>query len=266
MQIDWQLSKEDWIERVRQSLVPALLADHRFPDAANLVGRFDASVDQWKRSGMFRPVINEGNELGAAASILTHLTAADRLRYEPRLSSTPKTIDFLVELQDGTRAWIDMKTVAPTWQDDDAAWERLTRIAADFPANASLVVDRHFCGAAIGGHLLKARWTFVQRAVELEHKITLLSQQEQGRVRLLLCSDGSWHEDDLEDFADFYRTGKFRDDDWAQNAIARYMSDEGIAFARTIVGFCYLERRHDEVEPCRFTIDVRGPTLFGASA
>jgi hypothetical protein len=78
-------------------------------------------------------------------------------------------------------------------------------------------------------------------------------------VPLLLCSSGPWNLDDLEDFADFYRTGLFRQDDWARNAVARYMADEDIAFARTLAGFGYVERRHDEVDARSFVLDVRGP-------
>jgi hypothetical protein len=149
--------------------------------------------------------------------------------------------------------------VAPHWDDSDASWQRLCEIADEFPENAKLVVDRQFAGAALGGQFVKARWSFVQRTVELEAKIALLTDAEQGPVQLLFCSEGAWHEDDLEDFADFYRTGEFRADDWAQNAIARYMAERGLCFTRLISGFCFLERRHDEVEARRLRLNVKGP-------
>jgi len=228
--------------------------------------RFEASVIQWRQSYDFRPVINNADELCAVDQILRHLTSADRLMYEPRLLGTSKSIDFCITPTEGTRRWIDMKTIAPGWQDDEAAWERITRIAADLPANSRLVLDRHFAGAALGGQMIKARWSFVQRATELEAKISLLTEQERGPVRLLLCSEGSWHEGDLEDFADFYRTGQFRADDWAQNAIGRYMHERSISFNGSITGFCYLERRHEEVVARNFTVDVRGPAQFAAAA
>ena len=160
-------------------------------------------------------------------------------------------------------AWIDMKTVAPGRQDDEAAWKRIEEIEAELPANNYLVLRRDHGGAAVGGQMIKARWSFVQRAIPLEKKIALLAEQEQGPVRLLLCSEGGWNRDDLEDFADFYRTGKFRLDDWSQNAIARYRAERGLALDRSITGFCYLERRHDEIDGRGFAIDVRGPRIFG---
>jgi len=81
-----------------------------------------------------------------------------------------------------------MKTVAPVWNNEDTAWKRLVEIAKGFPSRAQLVTNRDFCGAAIGGQTLNARWTFVQRTIEVESKAALLTGQERGPVRLLLCS------------------------------------------------------------------------------
>jgi hypothetical protein len=80
----------------------------------------------------------------------------------------------MIQAADGSRSWIDFKTVAPQWQDDDASWERFENIAEDFPENSQLIVDRELGGAAISGQLLKARWSFIQRTVEAEGKAALL--------------------------------------------------------------------------------------------
>ena len=248
------------------SLIPRLTGDARFPDATRMVKRFETAIARWRQSNDFRPVINDANELIAAAEILRDLRATDQLLYEPKLVRTRKSIDFGVVWADGGRSWIDMKTVAPGWQDDETAWNRITEIADAAPNNTRLILDRNFSGAAIGGQWIKARWSFVQRAVELEGKIAQLTRTESGPVRLLFCSEGAWHQDDLEDFADFYRSGCFRADDWAQNAIALYMAERNIRFSRTIAGFCYLERKHEDAAARKFAIDVRGPRLFAPVA
>jgi hypothetical protein len=264
--IDWKASKVAWIDDVQTRLIPQLRSDLLFSNADLLIRRFNDVTGRWQPTDDFRSIINDGNELCAAAALLGDLRPGDRLHYEPRLQATAKSIDFRVEWHDGGRSWVDMKTVAPGWQNDEAAWQRFCKIASDFPRNATLLVDRNFCGAALGGQALKARWSFVQRTLELEAKIAFLTEAERGPVRLLLCNDGTWHEDDLEDFADFYFSGQFRPDDWAQNAVARYMADRHQTFARSIAGFCYLERRQDEVFARRFEVDVRGPRLFGRAA
>jgi hypothetical protein len=259
MVIDWQAAKEAWIAAMLNELAPRLLKDARFPSAAVSVGRFEKSVTRWRQNRDIRQIINDGNELAAAAAILENMEPCETLSYEPRLAGTPKTIDFLVTGADGTRRWIDMKSVAPVWKDDDEAWQKVVKVAGEFPGNATLIVDRQWSGAAIGSQFINARLSFLQRAVDLEKKIALLTPQEQGEVRLLLCSNGSWHEDDLEDFADFYRMGQFRSDDWSRNAVKHYMTDKQITLAGTIKGFVFMERMHDEIFARKFRMNVTGP-------
>lgn len=265
MLIDWQGAKETFVAEARSTLLPRLQADTRLFGANTLKSNFGNAERAWRANGNFRPVINHGNELAAAAAILDRLASGSRLHYERRLRATAKSIDFCVEPASGALEWIDMKTVAPYWQDDDAAWDRIVQIAADFPLQARLVVRRDLGGAAVAGEALKARWSFVQRAMEFEEKLALLTEAERGPARLLLCSDGAWHEDELEDFADFYATGQFRADDWSQNAVARYMAERSLSFNRSIRGFCFLKRRHDEVLAQRLSMDVRGPALGSAA-
>jgi hypothetical protein len=145
--------------------------------------------------------------------------------------------------------------------DDDPSWQRFERIASDFPGNARLVVDRQWAGAAISGQEIKARWTLIRRTQQAEAKEALLTPDEKAPVRLLLCSNGALRKDALEDFADFYRTGQYRADDWARNAVARYLADENITFNRTLAGFSYLRFRWEEGRIEDFEIDVRGPAL-----
>jgi hypothetical protein len=182
-----------------------------------------------------------------------------QIAYEPRLALTKKTIDFRLTFASGARCWIDVKTVAPRWMNDDASWQRFERFAQDFPDNARLVVDRELGGAAISGQEIKARWSFIRWTREAEAKEALLAPDEKAPVRLLLCSNGPMRKDGLEDFADFYRTGCFRPDDWMRNAVARHLKEENIVFSRTLVGFSYLYFRWEAATIDDFEIDVRGP-------
>ena len=171
MVIDWQASKEAWIVAMLNELAPRLLNDARFPSATTCVERFEKSVSEWRQNGNIRQVINDGNELAAAAAILESMGPEETLSYEPRLAGTPKTIDFLITAADGTRRWIDMKSVAPVWKDDDEAWQKVGKVVGAMPGNATLIVSRQWSGAAIGSQFINARLSFLQRAVELEQKI-----------------------------------------------------------------------------------------------
>jgi hypothetical protein len=253
---------ETWVGGVEAATVSRLLGDRRFPDAPQLVQRFRDGVDRWRDGGEVLHLIHDANELAAALAMLGSAGADDILRYEPPLTATKKTIDFLLVSPGGGRRWFDVKTIGPIWQDDEAGWQRFLAIAKDFPENARLIVAEDMGGAAISGIEFKARFSLVQRTAELEAKAALLTAPERGPVRLLVCSSGSWRRDALEDFADYYRTGRFRSDDWSRNLISRYMADAGVALGRTLDGFCYLERRHDDIEARLWAPEVRGPAAF----
>lgn len=260
MAIDWEASKEDWIARVRGELFPRLLADQRFVDAGKLTARFDHEVAVWQKNGVIRQVIEIGNELAAAAKILTRLQDDDSLQYEPPISGTKKRLDFLRQTKKGEREWIEVKTVAPLWMDTEEQWQKYLLIAQEFPENAKLVVAKEWEGAAISGQAIKARLSLVNRTLETEARAALIPDAERGPVTLVFCSTGfAWHRDDLEDFADYYRSGKFRQDDWSRAAICRYMGEQKLSFARSLAGFHYLARKHEDVDATEFFVCVRGP-------
>ena len=260
MIIDWTAMRLAWIDEVRTALAPKLLADARFGGANDLLGRFEREIAAWQRGGSFRPVIEFGNELAAAECLLSTLGHDGQMFYEPPITGSKKRIDFLLVDANGGRDWVEVKTVAPTWVDDDPGRQRFTRIAQAFPANAQLVVAREWAGAAIAGQSIKARWSLIQRAAEVEARAAEIPPSERGPVWLMLCSTGlTWHPDELEDFADFYRTGVARDDDWMRNAAAQYMRDERVTFTHSLAGFHYLARKHDAVSAHDFRCDVRGP-------
>ena len=98
--------------------------------------RFESEVATWSSKGSgsprFRSITNIVNEVAAAKSFLDRMKSIELLRYEFPISGTKKTLDFLVIDEEGRRAWIDVKTVAPAWQDDDEAWKRFQALAAEF--------------------------------------------------------------------------------------------------------------------------------------
>ena len=147
---------EPWIAAIEQQVFPVLRADPRLKDADKLIARFSGNVTRWRAGGEFRPIVEDANELAAAVELL-RLDASDVvIRYEPKLMNTAKSIDFSLEWPDGTRSWLDVKTVAPQWIDDAASWQRFENLEAAFPNNARLIVSRNWAGAAISGLEIKA--------------------------------------------------------------------------------------------------------------
>lgn len=252
-----------WINQVQISLAAKLRADTRFVGSKDLLGRFDREIATWQSHGCFRQVIEIGNELAAAECLLSTLSQDSQMLYEPLITGSKKRIDFLLVDSNGSRSWIEVKTIHPTWVDNESGWERFMRIAQAFPANAQLIVAKEWSGSAIAGQFIKARWSFIKRTAEVEAREVEIPRSEYGPVWLMLCSTGqNWHLEDLEDFADFYRTGVARDDDWMCNAVAEYMHDEKVTFTRALAGFHYLARKHDAVSAHDFRYNVRG-SKFG---
>lgn len=256
---------DDWIPKVRKTYRDALLGDQRFLNANILLDNFDRAADLWAKrqsNDDVKALTETANELAAAASILSTLEKHQTLTYERQLALTRKSIDFLVEGRAGPVLWIDVKTVAPEWVRADREWERFEAIRAQLPESMHLTVMKEYGAAGIGDQMLKARWSLYQRAAEIEAKADELSDHEQAPVTLLFCGNGrAWDVDTLENFADFYRSGRFHRDDWAANMLMRYMVKGKIEFKRRLAGFHYLEMKPFEVEPCEYIMYVRGPHL-----
>jgi hypothetical protein len=225
-------AQDQWIASVRAEAIPRIEADCRFVGADALRNNFEKAVLEWKRYRRMRTAINFGNEICLALELLTRRSDIARLAYEPKLLGTKKSMDFYLECDDGARVWIDAKTVAPKNGDNQA---------------------------------LKARLGFLTKSSEVEQKVAALTVAEHAPVYLAFFSGaGAWHRDDLEDFADFYRTGRFRGDDWAAPEIAGQVKARKIKISGTITGFCFLERQHHDIRASQFDWDVRGPRVFGS--
>ena len=257
----WHADFDRWVDDTRSAYGSCFSADTRFIGADRLLKEFDSAAETWRRRRDPYPAEEKANELAAATALLCRLRASDVLHYEPPLKGTKKRIDFKITGGSAETAWIEVKTVAPRWEDDEKEWQRFLSMQADAPDNVHVIVNKDFGGAGITGQARKTRWSFLHRAVEVERKLKLLDASEQASVALLLCSNGfAWSEDALEDFADFYRTGRFRGDDWFSHAVVRFMHDRQMTLDRSLAGFHYLERKQFEVDPHEFIPFVRGPT------
>lgn len=260
--INWGQLKEGWISEVRDVLIPKLLKDDRFERSSHLIGRFEHEVVIWLKTGAFRPIIEIGNELAAAECLLDNLGGSDKLIYEPPMAGTDKRIDFLRISVLGKYDWIEVKTVTPQWDDNDSAWQRFIKINNSSPGNTNFNVNKCLAGAAVSGQAIKARWSFVRRTAEVEAKAKFIPLNQAGNVWLLFCSNGSnWHIDELEDFSDYYHTNAHRADDWLQNEVDRYIFANGISFDRTLAGFYYLARRHEDKSASLFSMNFSGPSF-----
>jgi hypothetical protein len=251
------------ITLVRKKLLP-LIKVERFSGAAKLVARFEKVARDWEASRADASVIVEVvNEIAVAVQLLDFpLTAHFEMIYEPKVSLSGQSIDFL--LADGNeKHYFDVKTVMPREPANaQRAWEKYGDVRELFPDNASILLAQNLMGGEFWYYFSSARAKFLDYALSLERKIAALPKSEKPTIRMVYCGDGfRWRIDQLEDFADFYRNGVFRADDALAPLQAHYLIRKGIVIQRTIDGFCCLQRPLIETQPRKFVVDVQGPDL-----
>jgi hypothetical protein len=109
-------------------------------------------------------------------------------------------------------------------------------------------------GGAIYDNLFKSRSHFLDYAQDFETPLQAAQAIKSGPGVLVFCGTGfAWHKSNLEDFADFYRTGIHRSDDLFGPMEAESIKRKKIELLRNISEFAWLRTPH------------RGPAAGGVS-
>jgi hypothetical protein len=250
------------VQLVRARLYPLIRLD-RFPEVDRLITRFESIVSDWEAGRLpdASAIVECNNEICVAIELLGQkLTAHFSLAYEPAVTLTGQSIDFLMSYGD-QQHYFDVKTIAPRDpQDAKSKWEKYEELRELFPTNADLVLAEQWMGGEFWHFFSSARAKFLDYALGLEQKIAALTQLPGRTVRMIFCGDRiRWTRDQLEDFADFYHTGVFRPDDAMRTLQAHYLREKKIVIERTIDGFCHMKRAPLDLRASNFVIDVRGP-------
>jgi hypothetical protein len=111
-----------------------------------------------------------------------------------------------------------------------------------------------------------ARAKMLEYSIEVEEKIASCTA-DIGAVPVVLvfCGDEfKWHLDSLEDFVDFYRTGRYRYDDPFSKMAAHYISEKSITQQPNKIDWAYISHLNylkatGQVPVLRFTVSVELP-------
>ncbi len=248
---------------VDHNLLPRL-QDQRFTNPPQLIRRYEEAKAAWNDSRGGVSALNEiVNEICIACEFLSSAECGS-LSYETPLIGTDRTIDFLVTTTQNRSIYFDVKTVHP---DESDAWARYQSMQEHFTPGAELVLDQDWMGGELAHFFIASRERFLEHTLALEDKIETITNRNDFSYALVFCGDGfRWHETDLEDFADFYRTGRHRPDDHFGAVETHYMNEKGLSFRRRIDSFCYFERPLPEIRRTVFHCNVRGwPTWSAAT-
>jgi len=235
----------------------------RFQDGERLIERFTQAVAQVLATDRtaFRAVDEAHNELCIAYALLQGSKPRfSSVCYEPRLDHCPKSIDFRAEVDEEKTVFIDVKTIKP--QDKDR-WDQYEKALKEgwFPKNVKVLLSKDWLGGDLWHYQFASRSRMLEYTLELEQKISECKlASEKTRFVLALCGDGfHWHEDQLEDFVQFYFTGQHRPDDALGNAEARSLTEKGITLSRSIWLFACMNRQQGHVDVHRLNWNVQPP-------
>jgi hypothetical protein len=216
-------------------------------------------ADNSQEERITREIVESSNEMYLIKHLLEAETQIVSMEYEKTLLHTAKTIDLYVELENGNRVFLDVKTIQPENID---AWDNYIRIKQHLHGNVYLEKDGF--GGIFWHKKFTARSKMLEYTIELEEKVP--RNEEQEGTFMIFCSDGlDWHLDELEDFADFYKYNQHRGDDFFRNIEQHHISEKEIELKRNISGFCYFEREKFDSSEMKFRFNVRGPQMFGSN-
>lgn len=209
-----------------------------------------------------RAITEKVNELAVAKALLEDKTITGPITYEPDFLPDARKIDFVID-RGADNVYVEVKTVRPRSADSDEAWQRFLDRKKHHAENVELLLDKDWMGGAIYENFFKSRSHFLDYAQDFETRLRAAQAIKPGPGVLVFCGTGfAWHKSNLEDFADFYRTGQHRSDDAFGPMEDDSIKRKKIELQRNISDFAWL-RRHIEV-PRReeFHYPVRGPRFF----
>ncbi len=256
-----------WLEEYRSEVLKGfkpVFADalDQFAQGEQLLRRFNEAVDSVRTGALFRTVDEAHNELCVAKALLENTKPRfSSLAYEPRLTGCGKSIDFRASFGGGSTAFVDVKTIKPEPKD---RWDQFERALKEgwIPNNIVVALSKEWLGGEIWHQMFSARARMLEYTLELEVKIRDCALKNKGKALfiLALCGNGvDWHEDGLEDFVQFYRTGRHRSDDLFSAVESHDTREKGVVLERTVSRFACMQRHQGEVFCRRLNWNVRAP-------
>lgn len=235
----------------------------RFAHGETLLTRYAAAIEEViaQGRGHFRAADEAHNEICVADAILADPSTIDAtLLYEPPLPNTDKTIDFVLRERDGRLTLVDVKTIKPQPCDRWDQYERALR-EGWLPKNVQFILEQEWQGGELWHTAFASRSRFLEYSLELEAKLASASYGASARRQILMfCGEGFyWHQDELEDFLAYYRSGHHRGDDPFSLAEARHVAHNGLALQRSISSFGCLDRRQGDIAVRRINWHVEPP-------
>lgn len=253
------------VERYRRQVTSAFgeiftAETGRFPDGPRILVRFNDAVDRALTGSPLRAITEAHNELCIARALLLNTKPrVSSLVYEVPLMSCAKSIDFRGVSDDGLTVFVDVKTIIPEPKDRWGQFEKM-REEERFPEGHIIGVFKEWMGGEIWHGWFAGRGRMLEYTLELEEKIREAGLKGRKNTIFILAFCGTGlHESQLEDFGDFYSSGRFRSDDSFAKMEAHFMEEQKLSLERTVTSFACMHRKQRAILPTLLHWKVRGP-------
>jgi hypothetical protein len=254
------------IEGARSTYKDVVASDHsRITRGKVLWDLFESAADACRlnaKSGE-RQLAERINELAVAKILAEDKGLRSSICYEPDLLPDGRKIDFVAD-RGRDNVYIEVKTIHPDTADTDAAWDNYLKRRKFHPQNANFIVKKDWMGGKLYGNTFASRSRFLDYTLDFETRLAAAKKLRSGPGLLVFCGNGvRWHRSDLEDFADFYHSGKHRQDDPFALMEEHHIKTEKLEIQRNVDNFGCIRRRWDEAPITEFVWPVRGPSFGG---
>lgn len=235
----------------------------RIVDGERVWTQFQAAADAARmgHEGADRQLRDRINELATAKFLADDGTITGNIAYEPDILPSGRKIDFVVvRPENRDRLYVEVKSVYPETLDTDATWDRYLQLREYHPENVSFVVAKDWMGGMIYGNTFAARSKFLDYSLAFEERLAEAKQEVPGPGILVFCGSGfHWRVSDLEDFADFYHSGRHRADDPFARMEQHEVESKRLELQRNIDHFAFLKRATCRAKFTRIHFPVAGP-------
>jgi hypothetical protein len=181
------------------------------------------------------------------------------VEYEPKLSRGDHRIDFRAT-NDVATWFVEVKTIHPELKD---LWDQYEHVVQSgrITGNVSIHFERQWMGGELWHNKFSARAKMLEHASEREERITSggFDRSDHAFVLVLFSDAFAWHEDELEDFVTFYRTGRHRADDGLAKMETHELGSSERTLADLISAFAYFCRPAFKLMPIEKNWNVKPP-------
>jgi hypothetical protein len=209
----------------------------------------------------FSGVDEAHNELCVASALLAgKRTVFKTIEYEPPLPNTNETIDFVCKVGSGNMLYVDAKTIHPALTD---RWDQFEKIKAEgkIPQSVNVVLSKNWLGGELWHSMFAARGRMLEYTLEFERKIRAANLAAAGNHSTIVFGGAGfhWHEDELEEFVGFYKTGEHIPGDAFADMEAWYIKTKDIRLDRTVGAFAAMRRYQFDLHHTRLNWNVLPP-------